>query len=268
MLVIPALSPVAFNLFGFPIYWYGIIMAIAIFVAAFVGNKLFNQINPELKKDTIISIAPFLIVGGILGARLYFCMLNHSYYLSHPLEILDIREGGLSIHGALIFGIIALLVWAWKKKISALKILDALACTVFLGQALGRWGNYFNSEAYGLPVKSQNWGLYIPETSRVAQFSDYSLFHPAFLYESILDLFGFTVLLYVLKKFGRKHLGLVFSLYLVLYALIRFAIEQVRVDSALNIGTFPIAQLVSILMLFCGVGGLFIVFVRDKFKLK
>lgn len=266
MLVIPALSPVAFNLFGFPIYWYGIIMASAIFVSAFVANKLFNQINPELKKDTIISIAPVLIVFGILGARIYFCMLNHTYYLSHPLEILDIREGGLSIHGALLFGIISLLILAWKKKISALKILDVLACTAFLGQAVGRWGNYFNSEAYGLPVKSQNWGLFIPESSRDAQFFDYSLFHPAFLYESILDLAGFVILLFVLKKFGRKYLGLVFSLYLILYAFIRFVVEQIRVDSALNIGTFPIAQLVSVLMLVCGFIGLFIIFVRAKLK--
>lgn len=230
-------------------------MAMAIFTSALVGNYLFNKINLDSKKDTILSLAPVIIISGIIGARLYFCLLNADYYFTHSFEILDIREGGLSIHGALIFGILALIGLSLKKKVSPLKILDSLACAVFLGQAIGRWGNYFNSEAYGLPVAGQNWGLYIPERFRLAQFSDYNLFHPAFLYESILDLAGFFVLFYVLKKFGKKYVGLTFCLYLILYAIIRIIVEQIRIDSALNIGVLPIAQIISAVMLVLGLVG-------------
>lgn len=266
MFVIPTPAPIAFTLFGFPIYWYGIIMALAIFISALVGNFLFNKINPDLKKDIIISIAPVLIICGIIGARLYFCLLNGGYYFYHPLEIFDIREGGLSIHGALIFGILSLIIFALRKKISPLKILDTLACSVFLGQAMGRWGNYFNSEAFGLPVDGQTWGLFIPETLRPAQFSDYSLFHPTFLYESVLDLAGFLLLLFVLKKFGIKYKGFTFCLYLILYALIRLVVEQIRVDSALNLGAIPIAQIVSFVMLLGGIVG--VLFIVKKARLR
>lgn len=266
MFVISSPEPIAFTLFGFSIYWYGIIMAAAIFISALVGNFLFNKINPDLKKDIIISITPVLIICGIIGARFYFCLLNGDYYFTHPLEILDIREGGLSIHGALIFGVAGLLVLAFKNKVSSLKILDSLACAVLLGQAVGRWGNYFNSEAYGLPVAGQNWGLFIPENLRPVQFSDFSLFHPTFLYESVLDLAGFFILLFMLGKFGKKYTGLTFCLYLILYALIRLVVEQIRVDSALNIGTIPIAQAISFVMLLGGIGG--VLFIVKKARLR
>ena len=118
MFVIPAPTPVAFNLFGLPIYWYGIIMAFAIFIGMLVGNKVFNIVNADSRRDIIIEYAPMIIISGILGARLYFCMLNPGYYFSHPLEILDIREGGLSIHGAIIFGILSIIFMAKKTKSS------------------------------------------------------------------------------------------------------------------------------------------------------
>lgn len=254
-MIIPSPNPVAFTLAGFPIYWYGIIMAFAILVSTLIGNFLYNKLNPDSKKDIIISIAPVAIICGIMGARLYFCMLNPSYYLAHPLEIADIREGGLSIHGALIFGIISLAAMTRYYKVPVLKILDSLSCAVFLGQAIGRWGNYFNSEAYGLPVAGQNWGLFIPQARRCAEFPDYSLFHPAFLYESILDFCGFIILFFLLKRYGKKYTGITFFAYLILYALIRFFIEQIRVDSALNFGTLPVALVVSVVMFVIGLVG-------------
>jgi len=257
-MIIPAQNPVAFTLFQFPVYWYGIIMALALFAGTVLGNCLFNKINPELKKDLVISYAPVLIISGILGARLYFCMLNPEYYFSHPLEILDIREGGLSIHGALIFGIISLVIMCLKDKISPLRVLDILACSAFLGQAVGRWGNYFNSEAYGMPVAGQNWGLFIPVSQRSADFVSFTLYHPAFLYESVLDLAGLGILLLLLKRFGKRIPGVVFFVYLMLYALIRFGVEQIRIDSALNIGVIPVAQVVSVLMFLFGLAGLFV----------
>lgn len=258
MFVIPAPNPIAISVFGFPIYWYGITMALAIFSAMIVANKLFNFTNRISRKDIIIEFAPIIIISGIFGARLYFCLLNPGFYFTHPLEILDFRQGGLSIHGAILGGILSLVFIAKKIKISLMSIMDSLACATFLGQAIGRWGNYFNSEAYGVPVEGQNWGLFIPESRRVAQFIDFSFFHPTFLYESVLDFCGFLLLLWLTVKFAKKYRGLVFFVYLILYAIIRFIIEQMRVDSALNVGVIPIAQIVSIALFVIGVVGVFL----------
>lgn len=254
-MIILAPNSVAFSLLGLPVYWYGITMALAIFIGMIVANKLFNIINNNVKKDVIIEYAPFIILMGIFGARLYFCILNAGFYFTHPLEILDLRQGGLSIHGAIIAGVISLTLVALRAKISLLKIMDSLACATILGQAIGRWGNYFNSEAYGIPVEGQTWGLFIPEAKRSVEFLNFSLYHPTFLYESILDVCGFAILLFIILKTGRKTHGLTFFAYLVIYAVIRFFIEQIRVDSALNIGTMPIAQIVSIVLFVIGVVG-------------
>lgn len=263
-MIIPASNDIAFNLFGIPIYWYGITMAMAIFVAMVVANKLYNIINKGKRTDVIIEFAPYIILSGLLGARLYFCFLNPDYYFSHPLQILDIRQGGLSIHGAILGGVISMAAIAKTIKVPVMSIIDSMSCATILGQAVGRWGNYFNSEAYGLPVVSQNWGLYIPEAKRVAEFADYSLFHPAFLYESILDLFGFFILLVVLLKFGKKYQGLPFFAYLTLYSLIRFFIERIRVDSAFNIGTLHIAELVSAGLFIAGIAGIIFIILKNK----
>lgn len=254
-MIIPAPNDIAFNLFALPIYWYGITMALAIFIAMMLANFLFNKINPDLKTDTVLEYAPYIIISGILGARLYFCILNPQYYFSHPLEILDIREGGLSIHGAIIGGILSMLVIAKHLKIHVMKLVDVLSCTTILGQAIGRWGNYFNSEAYGFPVENQNWGLFIPLNKRISEYSNYSLFHPTFLYESLLDILSFGVLLIIYLKLGKRFQGVTFFIYLILYSLIRFFIEQIRIDSTLNIGSIPIAEIVSCILFIVGVIG-------------
>ena len=253
-MIIPAPPDIAFKICSIPIYWYGIIMACAILIAILIANKLGEKLFN--KRDLIIEYAPIIIISGILGARLYFCLLNFGHYILNPLEILDIREGGLSIHGALIGGIGALLYIAKKNHISFLNLLDSFACGTIFGQAIGRWGNYFNSEAYGIPTASQNWGLFIPESKRIAQYSDFSLFHPTFLYESIFDLIAFVILLFIFKKTSIKYKGLTFFYYLILYSMIRFFIERIRVDSAFNIGSIPIAEVISVILFIIGVAGL------------
>lgn len=263
-MIIPAPADVAFRLFGFPVYWYGITMAVAIFVAMIVGNKLFNTINNINRKDVIIEYAPIIILLGILGARLYFCILNPSYYFAHPLEILDIRQGGLSIHGAIIGGVLSMLLISKKINVPVMNILDSMSCATLLGQSIGRWGNYFNSEAYGIPVASQKWGLFVPLSKRVSEYIDYSVFHPAFLYESFLDLFGFSVLLIILLKFGKKYSGLPFFAYLSVYSLIRFFIERIRVDSALNVASLPIAEIISVCLFFIGLIGMLTIIIKKS----
>ena len=263
-MIIPAQHDIAFNLFGISVYWYGIIMAFAIFCALICANKLFNEKHPDIKKDIIIEFAPVIIICGILCARLYFCFLNPHYYLNHPLEIFDIREGGLSIHGGIIGGILSILFIVKKYRLNFFTVIDPLACSTFLGQAIGRWGNYFNSEAYGYPVAGQNWGLYIPQSRRISGYTQYDLFHPAFLYESILDLLAFFILFYVYKKFSGKCKGLVFFAYLILYAVIRFFVEQIRIDSALDLGTIHIAQIVSVILFVVGFAGILYILNHTK----
>lgn len=262
MFVIPAPNPVGFHIFNIPIYKYGIVMAVAIFVAIVVANKLFNLKNKLFKKDLIIEYAPLLIIMGILCARIYFCMLNSGFYLAHPLEVLDIRQGGLSIHGAILGGVLSVIYITAKTKVPFMKIMDSIAGATFLGQAIGRFGNYFNSEAFGYPVTGQNFGLFIPQNMRPEKFADYSLFHPTFLYESVLDLVGFFIVLFLYKKFGGKYDGLVFFSYLILYAVIRFFIEQIRIDSALNVASIPIAVIISAVLFAIGICG--ILFVLNK----
>lgn len=264
MFVIPAPNPIAFNLGNFPIYWYGIIMALAILVAILVGNKLYNITNSNSRKDVIIEYAPVIILLGVFCARLYFCILNYNYYFANPLEILDIRQGGLSIHGAILGGILGMIFVAKKVNIKLMSLMDSMACATLLGQVVGRWGNYFNSEAYGLPVEGQTWGLFIPEAKRVVQYMDYSLFHPTFLYESILNFIGFIFLLFIIIHYGKKYKGMVFFSYLCAYSLIRFFIERLRVDSALDIaGGVPIAEVISLVLLLVGVLGVLAIFVRS-----
>ncbi len=263
-MIIPAPNDIAFNLFGLPIYWYGVTMATAIFVSMIVANKLYNIVNKDLRLDVIIEYAPFIILFGILGARLYFCTLNPGYYFAHPIEILDIRQGGLSIHGAIIGGVISMIAIAKKVKVPIMSIIDSMSVATILGQSIGRWGNYFNSEAYGLPVASQTWGLFIPASKRVSEFMDYSLFHPTFLYESLLDFGGFFILLFIILKFGKKYQGVPFFSYLILYSIIRYFIEQIRVDSALNVGSLPIAEIVSVVLFIIGLVGLLFVVAKNS----
>lgn len=263
-MIIPAPQSVAFSIFNVPVYWYGITMALAIFVGILMANFLHNKINPTERKDVIIEYSPLIIFCGILGARIYFCSLNPSYYFTHPLEILDIREGGLSIHGGILFGILSLLFVARKAKLSFLPLLDSMGCATILGQAIGRWGNYFNSEAYGLPIIGQNWGLFIPEGKRIFEYSNYTLFHPTFLYESICDIFGFAILFMVLRYLGKQYKGLVFFLYLVIYAIIRFFIERIRIDSALNLGSLPIAEIASCCLFVVGIVGMMIIIAKKR----
>lgn len=238
---------IAFQIFGFPIYFYGIILAFAIFVGVYCANILYKRFYEACDAEKIFDISPVIIFFGIIGARLYYCCVNYQYYFSHPVEILYFRQGGLSIHGMIICGIAALFVLSKIYKISFLKLADVLLCSTALAQSIGRWGNFFNSEAFGAPTNLP-WKLFIPITNRPEQFINYEYFHPAFLYESILDLLIFFILLKVFKRFSNTP-GRIACLYLILYSTVRIFVEQIRIDSSLNISGIPIAQITSVILI-------------------
>ena len=250
-MIINSPNEVAFLLFGYPVYWYGIIMAAAVLVGVFVAEF----ISKGMPKWFFVDNSPFVILFGLLGARLYYCLLNADYYLNYPLQILNIRGGGLSIHGMLLLGVLAVLLIAKFNKISFWKVLDPIACAVPLSQAIGRFGNFFNNEAFGFPT-NQNWGLFIPVQNRPAGFEDYELFHPAFLYESVLDLIVFVILIFLYRKTCKE--GAIFFLYLILYSIVRIAVEQIRIDSVLYIGGFSVATFISVVLLLIGFFGFLI----------
>jgi phosphatidylglycerol:prolipoprotein diacylglycerol transferase len=252
------MDPVAFRLpiLGLPIYWYGIITVICILVGCFVGTieaKRRGQ-NPDHVWNGLILV----IIFGVIGARLYHVvsspqglMRGFDYYLQHPVEIFMIRQGGLGIFGAIAGGILAVFVYARWQKLSFPMWLDIAAPGLALGQAIGRWGNFFNQELYGYPT-TVPWGIPIDQRFRLPQYANLpesTRFHPTFLYESIWNLVVFLILMYVARRFGERLLtGDLFLLYCVLYPLGRFFIEFQRPD-AWMMGPLAAAQVISILIM-------------------
>ena len=215
-------------------------IAVGVLVSDWAGTKFF-----ALKKETIIDLAPYLIIFGIIGARLYYCILSYDFYLRFPTEIIAIRHGGISIHGAILGGLIGLWIFAKRHKINPIKLCDVSAIGLSLAQAIGRWGNFFNSEAFGAPTNLP-WKLYIAPQYRPIPYQEYQYFHPAFLYESILDVVIFVILLALVKTGKLKKDGNLALIYLILYSIVRIIVEMFRLDSVKYIFGMPVAIFVSI----------------------
>ena len=237
-------SQIICTIFGLHIYFYGVILAIAIIIGTFVSEYV-SATFFKYPKDTVIDLAPYLVIFGIIGARLYYCLLNYDFYMRFPTEILAIRHGGISIHGAILGGFIGLIIYAKRHKLSILRLCDVTSIGLVLAQAIGRWGNFFNSEAFGLPTDLP-WKLYIAPQYRPIPYNDYEFFHPTFLYESVLNLLIFIVLFLVIKFNKSKKDGNIALLYLVLYSLARIIVENLRIDSVMYIHGIPIAIIVSV----------------------
>lgn len=248
------MNPVAFSIFGLSIRWYGIIIASGILVAVIIAY--FTCKIKEIDYETMMDIILISLPIGIIGARIYYVIFNLGEYLKDPIQMLNIRAGGLAIHGGIIFGVITAIIYTRKYKINFLKFADVAAPSVIIAQSIGRWGNFFNSEAHGGPV-SQNFIKFFPVFIQKGMLIDGVYYHPTFLYESMWDLAGFIILICLLKKVNKK--GIVFSSYIIIYSIGRFFIEALRTDS-LMFGPLKMAQIVSIV----GVvfGSIFIVYLN------
>ena len=244
-------SQIICTIFGVNIYFYGVILALAIlvgtFVADYAGRRYFG-----LKKEAIIELSPYLIFFGIIGARLYYCLLNADFYLRFPTEILAIRHGGISIHGAIFGGLIGLLIYAKRHKQNPIRLCDVSVLGLSLAQAIGRWGNFFNSEAFGKPTELP-WKLYIAPQYRPIPYTGYEYFHPAFLYESILDLLIFGILFFIVQRGNSFKEGNICLYYLILYSIARILVEACRIDSVRYILGIPVAIIVSAGIIFVSV---------------
>lgn len=233
---------IAFQVGPLVIRWYGILMAAAIVVGLWLGHR---QARREgLPADDFIAVAQWSILAGLVGARLYEVAFNWDYYGRFPGKIVAVWEGGLAVHGGLILGP---LVGAWLSRrwhLPVLRGLDVAAPSLALGQAIGRWGNFFNEEAFGRPTDLP-WRLYISPAQRPLGLGQAEYFHPTFLYESLWDLGLFAVLVWGLRAPLHARPGALFFAYVGLYSVGRFLIESLRLDS-FWLGPFRVAQLASV----------------------
>ena len=250
--IYPPINPVAFVYGSMSIRWYGVILSFAIFVgivcAYFISKNKYDRNFAELLLDSVFPVVLF----SIIGARFFYVVGDLDFYIRHPAEIFLINHGGLSIYGAIFFGVISLSLFFKLKKVNALEYFDIYALAMPLCQAIGRWGNYFNQEAFGRPCKTFI-KLYVDKLYRPFEYMQYSFFHPTFLYECVLNLILFIILLFIFLKAKNYKTGLIFSLYLIFYSLIRLFVESYRIDSIMNVSGMPVASVISLITLIFGV---------------
>lgn len=226
------MDPVAFSIFGIDVAWYGILISMGVLIGAIIAMKEAKRvgIDEEVLIDFLIWEIPLCLV----GARLYYVIFEWDMYKHNPIEALNIRNGGLAIHGAIITAIIVAIVFTRIRKLNFWTIADICSPSLILAQSIGRWGNFVNQEAHGGPTDLP-WGIMI----------DGIKVHPTFLYESIWNFLVFLFLMWYSRN-KQKVKGEVFLLYLGLYSFIRFFIEGLRTDS-LMLGPIRVAQLMSII---------------------
>ena len=223
--------------------WYSFLIVIGASFAIFLAAREERRIG--LPKDTIIDLALFLLPCGIIGARLYYVIFSWIQFKDDPLSIFRVWEGGLAIYGGIISGLLVLLLFCRKRRLSALTLCDIIAPGLVLAQALGRWGNWFNIEAYGLTVTDPAL-CFFPYAVQVPE-DGYAWHMATFFYESFWNLFVFVFLMIGRRKSLRLR-GDVFCFYLLLYAAGRLVIEELRLDSLYASSSVRVSQLLSILL--------------------
>lgn len=246
------MNRVAIDLGFIQIYWYSITMLCGVI---FGGLLTFIELKRlKININYFMDMLFYVIIFGFLGARLYYVLFNLDYYLINPSEIIAIWNGGLAIHGAILAGILTIIIYSLKHKKSKneiIKYLDVSSFGVILGQIIGRWGNFFNQEAHGgVTTKAFLESIHIPNFIIEGMTINGIVYHPTFLYESILNLIGLVILLIVRKNKNLKN-GMLVSIYLMWYSLVRFFIESMRTDS-LMLFNLKMAQVISIVLFIVG----------------
>ncbi len=251
-----------FTLFGhdFTIRWYGAIIAFGFILAALFGGRI--AYTWKMNLDKMVDVLIYGTIGGIIGARLYYCIFEWEYYINNPAEMLKVWNGGLAIYGGIIGGLIAAYITCRVRKLNFLNLLDCAGMSLLIGQGIGRWGNFTNQEAFGVNTDLP-WGMWSTKVQSYiirnqASFieqgisvepgtvSNKAYVHPTFLYESLWCLLGVLVLYIICRRY-RKFSGQIFLCYGVWYGLERALVEGLRTDS-LYIGPFRVSQLLSVLV--------------------
>ncbi len=245
-------KPILFSFGSISIYWYGLFVVLGILSAVFISYKLADVY--KIDKEKIIDLAFWIIVFGIIGARIYHIFLEFNYYLKHPLDVFKIWNGGIAIHGGIIAGLIVIYLFSKKEKINFWLLTSIIVPGLALGQAIGRWGNYFNQELFGLPTNLP-WGIPINIINRPIQYISFSYFHPTFLYESLGNLLIFFILffshLFIIRKQKKSFYSffVISAVYAILYSILRFGLEFIRIDSTPVVYGWRWPQIVSVIII-------------------
>src|SRR3989344_9268488 len=284
-------SPILMTLGPITIYWYGLFYTISIFLGYWLVSSTLKRIlathyplptthSAALRLTARLPEFTFaLVVVGLIGARLYHVLNEWLYYWEHPLQIFAIWNGGLAIHGALIAGLIYLWLFVhyglritdWESKnsqfairnksniIKFLFLADLLSPAILLGQAIGRWGNYFNQELFGYPT-TLPWGIPISPANRPPEFEQFTYFHPTFLYESLWDFVGAIILIIWLSRWRHYKLqatsykpGLIFPIYLIWMSFGRISIEFFRINTSPLVFGWKLSVLMSMIFVLIGI---------------
>ena len=243
------MNRVAIDLGFIQIYWYSLCILTGMMIGMFLVYRETKKRN--ISENLITNLIFYTVILAIIGARLYYVIFSWDYYSNNILEIFEIWNGGLAIHGAIIVGGLYLIYYTKRHKMDTLKVLDICSVGLIIGQAIGRWGNFFNQEAYGSEVTLGFLkGLHLPGFIIDGMHINGAYYHPTFLYESLWCIIGFIILLVIRR---RKYIktGQIFGIYCMWYSLGRFFIEGLRTDS-LMLGSFKMAQIVSIGMFLVG----------------
>ena len=265
-------GPLLFQLGPFSLRWYGLLIALAVLLGLVLATRLgkLRGIDPALIADLL----PILVLAAVVGARLYYVLFEWRQYQLNWLDALAVWRGGIAIHGALLGGTAAVILYARWRRLPFWNLLDVLLPSVALGQAIGRWGNFFNSEAFGLPTDLP-WRLTIPLANRPLDFLDQATFHPTFLYESLWNLGVLALLLVLFFRGVRGQIplpaGALSCVYLIAYSTGRLWIEGLRIDPLCLLGSPPdcagglrMAQLMSLLLISLGGLGLYWLYGRHQ----
>lgn len=245
------MNPILFDFGLFQISWYSICILTAIFIGGFLMMTETKRLGIDVNYMT--NLIFWTVIFGVIGARLYYVIFNWSYYSLNLTDIFKIWEGGLAIHGAIIAGLAFILLYTKRYKVKTLLILDIAVTGAIIGQAIGRWGNFFNQEAYGGAVsRTFLENLHLPNFI-INGMNIYGIYyHPTFLYESLWCVLGFVLLL-IMRRRKYIKIGQLTGIYFMWYSIGRFFIEALRTDS-LMLGTIKMAQLVSIVLFIIGLG--------------
>lgn len=248
-------SPILFQFGPVSIHWYGLLVVLSIVAGFFICLRLAKRAG--LNQEHIWNLSFWLILGGLIGARLYHVFCELPYYWQNPVDIFKVWQGGVGIFGVVAAGVLVLFLYSKKSKVSFWFLADIIFVPLALGQAIVRWGNYFNQELFGLPTKL-SWGIPIDFINRLPGFTNFEYFHPIFLYESIWNLIVFIILILLFKKLwevGPQKIkaGLIFSSYLILYPLSRFFVSFARIDAQPMVFAWRLDQFISLLLVTVGI---------------
>lgn len=257
------MNPIIFSIGNFQVRWYSVILLVAFLVAYYFINREAKRFDVE--KDFIFNLLFWTLIFGIVGARIYYVIFDWEYYSTNLSEIWKVWNGGLAIHGGIIAGLLTIIVYTKKYNLRVVRYLDYVVVGLIIGQAIGRWGNFFNAEAHGIATSLEHLqSLHIPEFIINGMRINGVYYTPTFFYESIFCLVGFVIIC-VVRRNKYTKVGTPTALYLIIYGIIRFFIERSRTDALMFCG-FKIAMIVSIIMVIIGVVMLVINSKKGKFE--